>query len=121
MKGDLDYIAFRERLLVAIADAQEPPGLAILELEPLCKRVGLSGPVSWFEVVAADLEDQRFGRDLSSHGIHYFLIAGAGLAEAARLRREGRPKSLGQKVAAVKAEWWALGIAVVSLVISVLK
>ena len=95
---DGDYVAFRDSVIVALADDQEPPGLGTVELSDLCKRHGITFYDSWIMTVGTDIEALGWGTDQSTLKQRLFLINGSGLARAAEIRRERAPKTVIQKL-----------------------
>jgi hypothetical protein len=116
-----DYRDFREEVLIAIADEQEPPGLGEVDLFDLCRRRQIPFQETWVHLLPRDLEDLGYGSDHSTMSARRFLINGAGLAAAAEAREVRRPKSAWDKVRSVpRSDWIALGAFIVS-VIALLK
>ena len=117
MTTDHDYLTFRENLLVAMADEQEPPSWGELDLFELCERKRIRAQETWLHLVGRDLEELGYGRDRSTMKNRRFLINGAGIAAATEIRRARRPKSIRERVAEfTRSDWIALGAFVVSLV-----
>jgi hypothetical protein len=113
-----DYIAFRDSVIVALADDQVPPGLGDLELTDLCRRHGIAFSETWITTVGADMEVLGWGRDRSTLKERRFLINGAGLARAAEVRKARKPVTVRERVRKVpvaKGLWdlFKIGLGVV--------
>jgi hypothetical protein len=111
-----DYITFRDALLIAIADEQEPPGLGAVILQDVVNRNDVAHQPTWLQTVGADYERLGYGKIIFD-GHDRFLINGAGLEAATLVRRQLAPKSLGKRISEVpRSDWIAIGAFIVSLV-----
>ena len=114
---DTDYIAFRDSVIVALADDQEPPGLGDLDLKDLCARHQIGFHDTWLMTVGADMEQLGWGTDTSTLKQRRFLINGAGLARATEVRRARKPVRLRDRIRNVpRSDWIALSALIVSAI-----
>ena len=117
MALDISYPSFRDSVIVAIADEQDPPGLGQVNLHDLCNRHALACTPTWIEVVGGDMDKLGWGRDVSTLKERKFLINGAGLARAAEVREARKPESVSSKIKRIpRSDWIAIGALVVSLI-----
>jgi hypothetical protein len=112
-----DYITFRDSVIVALADDQEPPGLGYLDIEDLCKRHGIFAHETWISTVGHDMQSLGWGKADSDLEEHRFLINGGGLARAAEVRQTRKPVSFFDRVRSVPRSDW---IAILAFVVSVI-
>ncbi|QBM74914.1 hypothetical protein E2E30_03415 [Sphingomonas sp. AAP5] len=114
--GDHDYITFREALLIAVADEQEPPGLGAVQLEQVAERHAITYQATWMQMVGPDFERLQYGKMIFD-GETRFLIRGAGVEAATLFRRERAPKTIASRIAAVsRSDWIAVCAAIISLI-----
>ena len=115
--ADTDYIAFRDAVIVALADDQEPPGLGDLDLFDLCERHQIGFLDTWVMTVGKDMEGLGWGEDTSTLDAKRFLINGGGLARAAEVRNARKSRSLINQVRAVpRSDWISLMALIVSAI-----
>ena len=116
-REDTDYIAFRDSVIVALADDQEPPGLGDFDIADLCARHGIKAHETWIMTVGRDMESLGWGRDTSTTKQRRFLINGGGLARAVEVRKARRPVPLFDRAKAVpRSDWIALLALIVSAI-----
>jgi hypothetical protein len=83
---DGGYLEFADKLLVAVADEQEPPGLCPVDLEQLARRHGLSAYPTWLKLVGSDLQGRGLGKTIGAGPGYKFLLNGMGLNTANKIR-----------------------------------
>lgn len=83
---DGGYLEFADKLLVAVADEQEPPGLCPVDLEELARRHGLSAYPTWLKLVGSDLQGRGLGKVIGEGPGYKFLLNGIGLNTANKVR-----------------------------------
>ena len=115
MTEERDYLTFRDEIIFAIADEQEPPGLAEIDLFSLVQRRKIHHMETWVHLVGKDLERLGYGSDRSTMKNRRFLINGAGLEAATLLRRSKRPQSLGARAADLNWSMWSVVVAALAL------
>ena len=115
MSDERDYLTFRDDLIVAIADEQEPPGLAEIDLFSLVQRRKIHHLDTWVHLVGKDLERLGYGSDRSTMKNRRFLINGAGLEAATLLRRSKHPRPWGERVRALNWSMWGVVVAALAL------
>ncbi len=118
---DTDYLAFRDAVIVALADDQEPPGLGEMDLFDLCARHQIGFHDTWVMTVGEDMERLGWGKDTSTLQHKRFLINGGGLARAAEIRSARRPKPLLAKVRDVPRSDWIAFMALIVSAIALFK
>ncbi len=107
---DGGYLNFADRILIAIADEQEPPGLSPVGLEEIAKRRGIKAQATWLKLVGSDLQGRGLGRTVGSGPGYKFLLNGVGLNTANKLREahssdaDDRPR-----IAAATIDWGKWG------------
>jgi len=84
---DGGYLEFADKLLVAVADEQEPPGLFPVDLEQLARRHGLSAYPTWLKLVGSDFQGRGLGKVIGDGPGYKFLLNGIGLNTANKVRR----------------------------------
>ena len=119
--AELDYIGFRDSVIVALADEQEPPGLGSIEVSGLCKRHGISFHETWLQTIGPDMAQLGWGTDRSTLKERSFLINGSGLARAVEVRNARKPLSLKDRIAAVTRSEWISVLALFVSAIALLK
>ena len=120
MTTEQDYLWFRDELLVAVADEQEPPGLVEVDLFEIARAKGIRFQESWIHVVGKDWEKLGLGQDRSTLKNRRFLMNGPGLARASEIRRERRPKTIGQRIHGANWTMWGVIVAALALVAYIL-
>ena len=116
-----DYITFRDSVIVALADEQEPPGLGAIELSELCKRHGIPFHDTWIQTVGADMAQLGWGTDRSTLKGRLFQINGSGLARASEVRKARMPLSLHGRIATVTRSEWISMLALLVSAIALFK
>jgi hypothetical protein len=116
-QGEQDYLSFRDSVIVALADAQEPPGLGDLEIQDVCSRHSIWTCDTWLMTVGKDMEQLGWGKDTSTMKSRRFLISGAGLARAAEVRKLRQSATFVERCKAVIRKDW---IAILALIVSAL-
>jgi hypothetical protein len=114
--SERDYLIFRDDILVAIADDQEPPGLVEVDLFEVCQRRNIRFIESWVHLVGKDLEELGFGKDKSTLKNRRFLLNGAGLAKATEIRRARKPKPVLKRVNEANWTMWGVVVAALALI-----
>ena len=111
-----NYLSFQKALLIALRNEEEATGEQNADLLAVCSKHGLPQNEDW--LVRFINENSLWGSG-SCIGEHYhFSLNTNGLHYAVELREQQRPKSFFEKAKNTGPEWYAVGISLLSLGVS---
>jgi len=114
-----NYTQFCDDFLVAVADEQEPPGLAAIIVSDVCERAGIDAQESWILLVAGDLNRDGFGSTYDTWDDGYFLINGSGLRRADEIRAS-KNRNLVTRFDGANWQKWGAIIAAAALIVYII-
>ena len=114
--AELDYIDWRARMIVGLADAMPHEGGVVVNVRQLAERLKLIVSESWIDTLRIELEQKNWAFvdwDGDDVGLE---LRGEGLLEAAKLRRDLSVPKFKKKLIEANWQMWAL---IVTAIISV--
>ncbi len=110
------YENFCDDMIVAIADAQTGPNLSAVNVDEIYVDKFPECPPTWLQTIIGELVRLGYGSDKSQNE-RLFLINGAGVRAAEKVRENSKPKTLLARLNSIqRSEWVAIGALIVSCI-----
>ncbi len=118
--SDTDYLDFRDLVIVARADETQPNSPHAIEIADLCERHSIPYQETWLSYCGPDIADAGYGKVFAGKRSWRLSLNAKGLARAAEIRRQRRPKGMLEKLHRVNWTTWSGVAGIVGVVIAII-